>query len=170
MPIFIFYESDIVLCELFCYLFFSSNLLFLRIFFILNKYINFKKELIRVINVGESWLKPVMGSPWAKSCSLGAFVNKIWLEHTEKSFLFLYIAFFRSFSLLWLSQVLKGKGFNRGVIFKLHVTVVHSKKSIGMSYVCLHTCTHMSTYPPTPETELDAMRQCSLLLNVSMEW
>lgn len=170
MPIFIFYESDIVLCELFCYLFFSSNLLFLRIFFILNKYTNFKKELIRVIIVGESWLKPVMGSPWAKSCSLGAFVNKIWLEHTEKSFLFLYIAFFHSFSLLWLSQVLKGKGFNRGVIFKLHVTVVHSKKSIGMSYVCLHTCTHMSTYPPTPETELDAMRQCSLLLNVSMEW
>lgn len=170
MPIFIFYESDIVLCELFCYLFFSSNLLFLRIFFILNKYINFKKELIRVISMGQSWLKPGMGNPWAKSCSLGAFVNKVWLEHTEKSFLFLHIAFFHSFSLLWITQVLKGKGFNRGVIFKLHVTVVHSNKSIGMSYMCLHTCVHMSTYSPTPETELDAMRQCSLLLNVGMEW
>ena len=101
LPIFIFYESDIVLCELFCYLFFSSNLLFLRIFFILNKYINLKKELIRVISVGEKWLKPGMGNRWAKSCSLGAFVNKVWLEHTEKPFLFLHIAFFHSFSLLW---------------------------------------------------------------------
>lgn len=53
--------------------------------------------------------------------------------------------------------MLKGKGFNRVVIFKLLMTIAHSKKCIVYRYACTHTLytnthTHFSPHV-LPETE-----------------
>lgn len=58
-----------------------------------------------------------------------------------------HIDLLHSFSLLWITQVLKGNDFNRVVIFKLHVT--HSETFTVTRYVCVHPCACSQTHTYT---------------------
>lgn len=49
------------------------------------------------------------------------------------------IALVHSFSMLLITQVLKGNGFNRVVMLKLFIAVAHSKTFIVDRYACTYT-------------------------------
>lgn len=49
------------------------------------------------------------------------------------------LALVHSFSMLLITQVLKGSGFNRVVIFRLFIAVAHSKTFIVDRYACTYT-------------------------------